>query len=601
MFQNFEVTSEKSETPARLAKLRELLEAKGFDAFLVPRADAHQGEMVPPRDARLGWITGFTGSAGIAVISKAKAWLFVDGRYTLQAREQVDLSLFEILPLHQKPLSEFLAETMPPNSVIAYDPWLHGHDEIDRIETAIAEGEIRLSPSGENPIDRIWEDQPPPPGGAVTVHPGDLAGEASASKRARLAGEMEEDAAFLSLPDSIAWLLNIRGSDLSHSPVALGFAVLHKDGTTDLVMDPDKFDGTVRSHLGDEIRVRAPGELDTVLAELAGKAVLLDRRTCPVRIAQTLEDAGAEIVWGRDPCIHPKAAKTSAELDGIRASHRRDGVAMVRFLCWLDGQVGAGPLTEIDLVKKLEAIRAEAGIVDISFDTICGSGPNGAIVHYRVDRKTNRQISPGETVLIDSGGQYPDGTTDITRTVPFGPPDAEVVKPFTLVLRGMIALSMARWPAGLAGRDLDPIARMPLWMSGYDYDHGTGHGVGAYLNVHEGPASISRRGEVALVPGMVLSNEPGYYRTEGFGIRTENLVIVEPAETPEGGDRAMLSFETLTLCPIDRRLIDISLMTAAEIVWLDAYHARVLDCLAPDLSPEETAWLTGMCAPLGGA
>ena len=601
MFQNFESGADGSTGPARVALLRARLEAKGLTGFIVPRADAHQGEMVAPRDARLAWLTGFTGSAGVAVVLADRAALFVDGRYTIQAADQVAGDVFEIVPVHKTPVADWLGTALGRNAVLGYDAWLHGQDEIDRLESAAAKAGARLKALSRNPIDKIWEDQPPPPGGAVTIHPADLAGETAEAKRTRLGAGISTagaDAAVLSLPDSLAWLLNIRGSDLSHSPVAQGFGVLHGDGRVDLFMDPDRFGGAEQAHLGNAVTTHTPDALEAYLAGLGGKTLLLDRKTCPVHIARVLTEAGAKIQWGSDPCIAPKASKNEAELAGMRAAHLRDGAAMVRFLRWLDRQKPDSGVTEIDLVKKLESFREKAGCLDISFDTICGSGPHGAIVHYRVTRATDRALVPGEAVLIDSGGQYADGTTDITRTVPWQGVDPEVIRPFTLVLKGMIALSLARWPEGLAGRDLDPLARAALWQAGCDYDHGTGHGVGAYLNVHEGPASISRRGEVALAPGMVLSNEPGYYRAGAFGIRIENLVIVQPPDTPVGGDRPMLGFETLTLCPIDRRLIDRTLLTAAETAWLDAYHARVRTALTPQLGTKTAAWLAEMCAPI---
>ncbi|MEM7506280.1 MAG: aminopeptidase P family protein [Pseudomonadota bacterium] len=601
MFQNFDAGADSAAGAPRVAALRTRLEAKGLTGFIVPRADAHQGETVAPRDARLPWLTGFTGSAGVSIVMLGRAALFVDGRYTLQAADQTDTGIFEIVPIHQVSFAAWIAKNLGEGDVLGYDPWLHGQDELKRLEDALRKVGARATPLAENPIDRIWEDQPPPPGGAVAIHDLTLAGESAEEKRLRLGkalGEDGVDAAFISQPDSLAWLLNIRGSDLSHSPVALGFGLLHKSGEVDLFMDPDKFDGEDRAHLGNAVTIHPPAALEGYLDGLGAQNIRLDRKSCPMRVAQKLESAGARIDWGSDPCVDAKAQKNAAELEGMRAAHLRDGAAMVRFLHWLESQPEDAILTEIDLVERLEAFRADAGIVDISFDTICGSGPNGAIVHYRVNRQSNRTLVRGEGVLIDSGGQYPDGTTDITRTVAFGPVDPAMPKPFTLVLKGMINLSETRWPAGLAGRDLDPLARAALWRAGMDYDHGTGHGVGAYLNVHEGPASISRRGEAALAPGMILSNEPGYYRTGAFGIRIENLVIVTEPTMPEGGDREMMGFETLTLCPIDRRLIDTSLLSEGERAWLDAYHAQVAEALTTLLPDADAAWLAKATAPL---
>jgi Xaa-Pro aminopeptidase len=413
------------------------------------------------------------------------------------------------------------------------------------------------------------------------------------------------DAAVLTQPDSLAWLLNIRGSDLSHSPVALGFGVLHVDGTVGLYMEPDKINGETLAHLGNEVSVNPPDRLAEGLAAMTGKTVLLDRTTCPLWVANRLETASARLVWGDDPCLKPKALKNAAELAGMRVAHRRDGVAMARFLHWLDREVSRGTvLTEIDVVTALEGFRAATGdLMDISFDTICGAGPNGAIVHYRVSRESNRTLRPGELLLVDSGAQYIDGTTDITRTVAIGTVDATALRPYTLVLKGMIAISRARWPEGATGRDLDPLARIALWRAGLDYDHGTGHGVGVYLNVHEGPQRLSRRGgDVALEAGMILSNEPGYYKPGRFGIRIENLIAVTEPSLPDGGERPMLGFETLTLAPIDRRLIDPQILGPEDTAWLNTYHDRVLSEIGGELDPQRDAavleWLARNCAPL---
>ena len=604
MFQSFDQASDSQLSATRVAALRSTLSNMGFQGFLTPRADAHQGETVAAHDERLAWLTGFTGSAGLAVVLAERAALIVDGRYTLQAAQQIDTDTFEIVASHEIPAADWLASALGGDDRVGFDAWLHGRNEIDRLTTAVEEVGARLEPIGENPIDRIWEDQPPPPIGAVRVQPEDLAGENGSERRARIGEAIRNggaDVAVLSLPDSIAWLLNIRGSDLPRSPVALGFAILFNNGRVDLVMEPDKLDGAVRDHLGTDVRISPPAKFGALLDGLDEYSVLLDSASCPLWIANRLDDAGANIVWGRDPCIHPKAIKNSAELAGMHAAHKRDGVSMVRFLAWLDRMLAAGmTLSEIDIVEKLEEMRVETGLLlDISFDTICGSGPNGAIVHYRVNRASNRTLKPGDLLLVDSGGQYQDGTTDITRTMATGAVPEEVRDPFTRVLKGMIAISRARWPEGLAGRDLDPLARTALWQAGFDYDHGTGHGVGCYLNVHEGPQALSRRsGTVALEPGMVISNEPGYYRPGAFGIRIENLVVVSEPSTPEGGNRAMLGFETLTLAPIDRRLIDIGLLSAPEQTWLNAYHARVLDELGDMLNPDDRAWLADACAPL---
>jgi Xaa-Pro aminopeptidase len=608
MFQSFSQSSSRTESPARVAALRDRLRAHGVDGFLIPRADAHQGETVAPRDERLAWLTSFTGSAGLAIVLADRTALFVDGRYTLQAANQADTTLFEIVPVHETPAADWLKGVLAEGQAVAYDPWLHGRAEIDRLTEAAKTRSARLIPIEPNPLDEIWADQPPPPLGAVRVQPEELAGETAAERRRRiggLIGETGADAAVLTQPDCLAWLLNIRGGDLPRSPVALGFAVIRADGTVALYMEPDKLDDAVRAHLGNEVSVVPPGTFGEGLDALAGKTVLLDKATCPLWVANRLEAATARLEWGEDPCLKPKAIKNAAELAGMRAAHRRDGAAMARFLHWLEAAAAESrSLTEIDIVGALEGFRVATGqLMDISFDTICGSGPNGAIVHYRVTRESNRTLQPGELLLVDSGGQYQDGTTDITRTIAFGSIDQTARRPFTLVLKGMIAISRARWPKGIAGRDLDPLARNALWQAGFDYDHGTGHGVGVYLNVHEGPQRLSRRGgEAVLEPGMILSNEPGYYVAGRFGIRTENLVAVTEPAVPDGGDRAMLGFETLTLAPIDRRLIDPNVLGAEDAAWLDHYHARVLAEIGDELDPDRDAavleWLTEACAPL---
>jgi Xaa-Pro aminopeptidase len=609
MFQTFDQSTDSSATPARVAALRARLSLRGVDGFLIPRADAHQGETVAPHDERLAYMTGFSGSAGLAIVMADRAAIFVDGRYTLQAGDQVDTEVIEVVQIHETSAAKWIERNLADGQSIAYDPWLHGKAEIDRLTKAAGKCEASLTPLEPNPIDEIWDDQPPAPLGAVRIQPLEFAGEAAAERRPRigkLVADQGADAAVLTQPDSLAWLLNIRGSDLARSPVALGFGVLNADGSVALYMEPDKLDGEVMAHLGNEVSVTPPDRLGDDLAGLSGKRILLDQATCPLWVANRLESAEATLKWGEDPCLKPKALKNPAELEGTRAAHRRDGVAMVRFLHWLDNADAAGTgLTEIDVVAALEGFRATAGqLMDAAFDTICGSGPNGAIVHYRVSRESNRALQPGDLLLVDSGGQYLDGTTDITRTIPIGPVDTSAIRPFTLVLRGMIALSRARWPKGIAGRDLDPLARIALWREGFDYDHGTGHGVGVYLNVHEGPQRISRRGgDVVLEPGMILSNEPGYYQTGRFGIRIENLVAVTQASVPNGGDRPMLGFETLTLAPIDRRLIDPAVLGPDSLGWLDAYHARVRREIGAELDATKDAavldWLDNACAPLG--
>lgn len=595
--QSFDDPAGGADHPARLAQLRARLAADGLDGFIVPRADAHQGEYVADSDARLAWLTGFTGSAGFAIVTPDRAGVFIDGRYRVQVKAQVDPAHFTPVPWPDTKPSDWLREALPAGGRLGFDPWLHTRQEIETLEKALADSGIGLIAADRNPLDAIWADRPAPPVGRARAHDDAIAGETSAEKRARLAARLRKEgqaAALLTLPDSISWLLNIRGSDVPKNPVVQSFAVLSDDGHVALFADPAKFDDALRARLGNEVAILHPDGLSPALLDLEGP-VRIDPATAPEAAFRLLESANTQIARAADPAILPKARKNAAELDGMRAAHERDGVAMVRLLAWLDAQDPAG-LTEIDVVEKLESLRLEAGIIDTSFDTICGAGPNAALPHYRVTRATNRRLARGEVLLIDSGGQYPDGTTDITRTVPLGDPLPDAAGPYTAVLRGMIALSRARFPAGVAGAHLDALARQHLWARGLDYDHGTGHGVGAALCVHEGPVRISRVSTLPLESGMILSNEPGYYREGAFGIRIENLIAIVETEAEPG--RAMLGFETLTLCPIDRRLIDIAALSRDEVEWLDAYHARVRDTLSPHLDDATRSWLDQATRPL---
>jgi Xaa-Pro aminopeptidase len=602
MFQDFRRRTTPETGPLRLAALRAAMAEAGLDAFLVPRADAHQGENVAPRDERLAWLTGFTGSAGTAAATADRAVVFVDGRYRLQVAAEVDPGAFEVGRHPEEKLSDWLGAALSAGARVGFDPWLHTTDQIEALESALGDKGIALARSA-NLVDRIWQDRPPPPAAPARVHPDALAGRSAADKRATLGRDLTERglaAAVLSLPDSIAWLLNIRGADIPRTPVMLGFAILHADGRVALFTDPERIGPEVRDHLGPEVTVAPPEAFGPALDALAGR-VSVDRDSAPVWIADRLGAGTAERVWARDPCIRPKATKTTAELSGARAAHLRDGAAMANFLAWLDRTAPDGGLTEIDVVRRLEAARRATGALhDIAFETISGAGPNGAIVHYRVSEATDRPVRTGEILLVDSGGQYQDGTTDVARTVAVGAADVAAIRPFTLVLKGMIAMSRLRWPEGLAGRDLDAVARLALWRAGLDYDHGTGHGVGSFLGVHEGPQGLSRRSAEPLKPGMIVSNEPGYYREGAFGIRIENLLAIAPPETPEGGDRPMLGFETLTLVPIDTRLVAPALLGAEERAWLDAYHARVREALEPLVEAETRDWLARACTPLVG-
>lgn len=600
MFQDFRRRTSPETGAARVADLRGAMAAAGLDAFLVPRADAHQGESVAERDERLAWLTGFTGSAGLAVVTSARAAIFVDGRYRLQVRDQVDLAVFEVRNHPEDKPEAWLAEALPGGGRVGFDPWLHTAAQVETLEAALAPRQIALV-RRDNLVDAVWPDQPPPPAAPVVAHPEALAGRSAADKREALARDLADRglaAAVLSLPDSIAWLLNIRGGDLARVPVPRAFAILHADARVELVTDPTRLDTEVAEHLGPRVQVHPPAAFGGRLDALSGR-VAVDKATAPVWIADRLEaNPSAERVWASDPAILPKACKTEAEIAGARAAHRRDGAAMAAFLAWCDVAL-PGALTEIDLVRRLEAARVATGALeDISFDTIAGAGPHGAIVHYRVTQASDRRIGADDVVLVDSGGQYRDGTTDVTRTLSVGGGIEAAVRPFTLVLKGLIAMSRLAWPEGLAGRDLDAVARAALWRAGLDYDHGTGHGIGAYLSVHEGPQGLSRRATEPLRPGMIVSIEPGYYREGAFGIRIENLAVVRPPEVPEGGERPMLGFETLTLVPIDRRLIDVRLLDADERAWLDAYHLRVRETLAPVADPATAHWLEAACAPL---
>lgn len=596
MFQDFETPTSPETGAPRLTRLRGVLHAEGLDGFLIPRADAHMGENVAPCDERLAWLTGFTGSAGFCVALRERAGVFVDGRYTLQVRNQVDLGVYTPVPMHEVELSAWLIEALPKGGRVAYDPWLHGVDEIGKLEKSL-EGQGIALVKTRNLVDGIWRDRPAPPLGRIVAWDIAFAGESSANKRGRIAEilvDKAQTASVLTLPDSIAWLLNIRGSDIANTPVALCFAILKADATLDLFVNPAKCEAALEAHLGLDVTLHPEAAFAPALEVLQGP-VGVDRASAPVAVSDLLADP----VWSADPCILPKACKNATEIAGARAAHIRDGAAMVEFLCWLDNEAATGNLSEIDVVTQLEAFRSKTNMLrDISFDTICGAGANGAIVHYRVTRESNRKVAQNDVLLVDSGGQYVDGTTDITRTIAIGTPPEGAARANTLVLKGMIAISRARWPVGITGHDLDAFARMALWQAGLDYDHGTGHGVGAYLSVHEGPQRISRVSDVALKTGMILSNEPGYYKEGAFGIRIENLVVVTAPEIPPGGERPMHGFETLTFVPIDKRLIITEMLGAEEISWLNAYHAEVREKLKDLLGGAAKTWLQQACAPL---
>jgi Xaa-Pro aminopeptidase len=595
-------------TRQRLQRLRAQLASVGVDGFIVPHADEHQSEYLPAAAERLAWLTGFTGSAGVAMVLTDKAAIFVDGRYTLQARSEVDGDSFGQEHVTGMPPAKWLAANVKPGGRVGYDPWLMTIGDVRRYAEACKAAEAELIALAANPLDAIWPDRPPPPVGAVSLHPVAFAGEAATAKLERLRTTLAEkkvDAAVLTQADSIAWTFNIRGTDIVHNPAPLAFAVLRATGKPSLFIDGRKLSNSVRSEIADLAEISEPDALAEALSRLGQEKakVLVDPQTTAEAIRRTIADAGGTIVEGQDPVVLPKARKNAIELAGARAAHIRDGAAMVRFLAWLDG-VPPGTIDEIEVAQKLAAFRAESArrdgseLADLSFETISGAGPNGAIVHYRVSPATARKLETDSLYLVDSGAQYHDGTTDVTRTVAIGTATAEMRERFTRVLKGHIAIATARFPVGATGAQLDSLARMALWQAGLDYDHGTGHGVGSYLSVHEGPARISKLGSAPLEPGMIVSNEPGYYKTGAYGIRIENLVAVAPPAAIPGGDRDMLAFETLTLCPIDRRLIDRDLLNPAEIAWIDAYHATLAPALSRLLDADEVGWLAAAARPL---
>lgn len=587
---------------ARLSALRGELSRQNLDGFLVPLADEHQGEFIASRSQRLAWLTGFGGSAGMAVVMAEKAAIFVDGRYTLQVRDQVDTDTFVPQHLAETPPDKWLRAQTAKGAKIGFDPWLHTPSGADRLRKACKAAGAELVAIDVNPVDEVWTDQPPAPLGPATAYPEEFAGRKSAEKRRLVAEGLREsgaDAVVLSAPDSIAWLLNIRGSDVPNTPLALSFAIVHATGSVDWYVDSRKLTTATRSALDDGVTVKDPAQFGAGLQALgaAGKSVRLDAASIPEAVRSLLAEAGADIVSGTDPCTLPKAKKNAVEIDGTRNAHIRDGAALTSFLAWLAADAPKGGVTEMSAAARLRAFRSpDDRFRGLSFETISGSGPNGAIVHYRVTPETDRELAPGDVYLVDSGAQYLDGTTDVTRTVYIddgaGAP-AESRERFTRVLKGHIAVAMARFPAGTHGSQIDALARLPLWEAGLDYDHGTGHGVGAHLGVHEGPQRISKQGGgVPMEPGMILSNEPGYYKEGAYGIRIENLVVVKEADNaPPAAERKLLDFETITLAPIDRALIDAELLSQDERDWLNAYHARVRETLSPLVNDEVREWL----------
>ena len=611
MFQSFDPPPASSDNKIHLAQLRRLMNATKLDGFVVPRADEHQGEYVPPGAERLAWLTGFTGSAGLAVITRKAAALFVDGRYMVQAPAQVNTEQYEILQIPDAKPARWLKGQLPKGGVIGFDPKLHTVSWVEVQQRALKAYGITLKPVGRNLVDLAWgRARPGAPNAPVSIHPKSYAGISASDKldtlRAKL-HDARQDAVILTQPDSICWLFNIRGSDVAHNPVVLAYAIIPVKGKAELFVAGEKIGRDVLAHIKPVARLMPPADLVKRLRSLKqqGRRVGLDPASASWWIYRalggTVTRAGKSVVRAKDPCALAKAVKNATEIRGAREAHIRDGVAMCRFLSWIDKAPigGAGGIDEITVVRQLEAFRVETGALrDISFDTIAGSGPHGAIVHYRVDETSNRKLKSGELLLLDSGGQYRDGTTDITRTIAIGKPTRDMRHCYTGVLKGHIAIATARFPKGTRGIDLDPFARRALWQLGHDYDHGTGHGVGSFLSVHEGPQSISRAGMCELEPGMIVSNEPGFYKKGAFGIRLENLVLVTPPAKITGGTREMMGFEDLTLAPFDRRLIDPSALSVPEKNWLNAYHSRLRKTLAPLLDPSTRKWLIQMTQAL---
>lgn len=598
----------------RLDALRKELARQGLDGFVVPISDEHMSEYVGAYAERLKWLTGFDGSAGTAVVladatRDPAAAIFVDGRYTLQVRDQLDARLYAYESVPETSAAKWLGKHGWEGAKIGYDPWLHGKKWVETSAKELAGLKTALVPAATNPIDAIWEDRPAPSLAPTLVHGQLLAGETSEAKRGALAEwlkEKELDAAIIPSLDSIAWLLNIRGSDVERTPVALSFAIAHADGTADLFIAGKKVTPELRAHLGNAVRIEERERFMPALAALADRKVAVDPDSCVQAIFSALDDAGAQIAEERDPCVLPKSIKNPVEQQGHRDAQASDGAAMARFLHWLSVEAPKGSVTEMAASDRVNEFRRECGdLRDLSFDTISGSGPNGAIVHYRVSEETNRTIEPGSVYLVDSGGQYPNGTTDLTRTVWIGPdePPAEVKDRFTRVLKGNLALSRAIFPKGTRGSQLDMLARQFLWNAGLDYAHGTGHGVGSFLSVHEGPQRIAKTisaqagGEQELLAGMILSNEPGYYKPGEYGIRIEHLLLVE-SRSIEGAEGEFFGFEVLTQAPVERALVEPALLTPDDIIWWNTYHARVLQTVGPLLEGEALDWLKAQCRPI---
>ncbi|MEM6747340.1 MAG: aminopeptidase P family protein [Pseudomonadota bacterium] len=605
MFQSFDPVSDRSFGAKHVPLLRARLKELGLDGFLVPHDDEYLNEYLPSCNERLLWVSGFSGSAGFGIVLTEKAAVFSDGRYAVQLPDQVDGDVFERLMTHDITPQAWLRQNAGAGAAIGFDPMLFSEGSLKPFQTAAAKAGFSLVPTQVNPIDEAWADRPEAPAAPVHPHPLEHAGEDAAAKRARIGAALRDagaDVALLTSPSSLAWLFNIRGGDVHAAPLPLGRALIFSDGSAELFLDPRKVTDELPAHLGNGVGLQPETAIDARLETLGQekRSVLVDPGLTPVRYVSMLEDQGASLVRKEDPCALPRAIKNEAEREGARQAHLRDGAAVTRFLHWLSQEGPSGQVTEIDAAQKLEGFRQETGALkDISFDSITGSGAHGAMAHYRVTTETNRAMQPGELFLIDSGGQYQDGTTDITRVIAIGEPTEEMRERYTLVLKGHIGLGMARFPKGTSGHQLDALARLPLWTLGFDFDHGTGHGVGSYLSVHEGPQKISKHPIAqALEPGMICSNEPGYYKEGAYGIRIENLVLVTEAQPIDGGERPMMAFENLTMAPLERELIVTDLLTPAERRWVDAYHAEVAAKIVPLLPEKDAVWLEERCAAL---
>ena len=602
-FQHFDVTTHPSQGVTHVAALRAEMKKLGIDGFIVPHEDEHQNEYLPDANERLAWVSGFTGSAGAAIIFMDKATLYADGRYTLQSREQTDRSVFEVKDYQANSLADDIAAASR-GMVIGYDARLISPDALGRLAAAASGAGVILKSLSPNPLDVAWgAARPAQPMATIVPQPLDFAGVASADKRAQIARNLRANglrAALITAPSSLAWLFNIRGGDVIRSPLPLGQAVLKDDGSAELFIEPAKISEGLLEWLGNEVSVRSPDEIAASLTDLTGGAVMIDANLSSAWWLEALKSAGARPFLSDDPCLLPRACKNPTEIRGTTAAHIRDGAVLTEFLHWVATEAQETLPTEIEVAQKLEAMRIRAGgLKDLSFDTISGYGPHGALPHYKVNVDSDLRLAPGNLLLVDSGGQYADGTTDVTRTVAIGTPTNEHRRMFTLVLKGHIALATAKFPAGTTGTHLDILARQYLWAEGFDYDHGTGHGVGVYLGVHEGPQRISKAlNRYALQTGMIVSNEPGFYKEGDFGIRIENLQYVTQAVIPQGGERAMHGFQNLTWAPIDRNLIDVNLLTAAERAYMNTYHAQVVRLVGPLITPDVRTWLDQVCAPL---